>query len=292
MEKWGVNSTYMVKSKDGQTPIIVERIITSKGAPKSRFEWRCPICGNRFPKCRQLKRDDLSYLMNGTLAPNVFYTDRVSNAIIDLAKYYKSKGSMVFFEPSTIGNECNFLEMARISDILKYSNDRLKTIGIYKRQIKCPLEIETLGSQGIRYRFRTTASARTNWVSQKSFVVKNVTDSVGAGDWCSAGIMQQLFKDGKREMNEIEKDEINRAILYGQALASISCQEEGARGIMYSHDKASVRDEFEELICGTTSSIPSKKKRKSRDASFHNPLNESFCEEFHPALIQNNQKFS
>ena len=49
------------------------------------------------------------------------------------------------------------------------------------------LEIITLGEEGLDYRFKNG-----KWIHSEPINIDGLIDSAGAGDWCSAGIIEKL----------------------------------------------------------------------------------------------------
>src|SRR5439155_25524284 len=100
---------------------------------------------------------------------------------------------MVYFEPSSVGRIEEFKRAAELSDVVKYSEDRLHTAladlgGLEKLLTRLPrLEIETRGGQGLRYRINTARRMSGRWTAEPVFRVAPFRDAAGAGDWCSSG---------------------------------------------------------------------------------------------------------
>ena len=90
------------------------------------------------------------------------------------------------------------------------------------------MEIETLGSAGLRYRRRGK-----HWKEVDAFSIRRTVDTSGAGDWCTAGILHLLCQDGIHGLQRITDQDALAAVRLGQAMAAWTCQFEGARGGMY-----------------------------------------------------------
>jgi hypothetical protein len=135
-----------------------------------------------------------------------------------------------------LNDERLFKESMCVSNIVKFSSERI--IDFRKRfpKIVADLEIETLGKNGLAYRYKHTNN-ENEWKFLAPFLVDNVIDSAGAGDWCSAGLISKLCNEGYSIFKTKKVDEIENALQYGQILGSINCCFDGARGIMYSLSK-------------------------------------------------------
>ncbi len=234
LEEWQVNTDFIYKSENGNTPIIIEKFgISEKGKPWHRFEWNCPFCGLRFPKYKSIPLSEIKKINKDVPEVSVFYFDRVRKSSLELAKESKQKGAIIVFEPSGITNQSIFFECLEVADIVKYSRERL---GKFKNIIgskSIPLEIETLDEEGLMYRFNGEEKFKGNWKKIQSYPVKEIKDTVGAGDWCTAGIIHILGKEGRKGFENASEKEIREALEFGQLLSAFKCYYEGARGCMY-----------------------------------------------------------
>ncbi len=248
LERWGVDTKYLSGNFPCPTPIVVEKIFLGKdGSPKHRFLWTCPDCGAYLPSYRPVVIETVDNLKGDIGAVAVFFTDRVSRSILNLAKQCKKNGAVVVFEPSGIGDPSLFVEMSRICDVLKYSDQRAKGFSDLLAENGAELEIQTLGDEGLRFLLRGRRKAKT-WVALTSYDV-DVKDTAGAGDWTTAGLIYRLFGDGREALKTLAKTNVSDALQYGQALAALNCQFEGARGAMYQIPKQRFLDELGALTC-------------------------------------------
>jgi len=97
---------------------------------------------------------------------------------------------------------------------------------------QCALEIETLGSEGLRY--RTKKSRNKSWHKISAPYIDSIKDSAGAGDWCSAGIIHSLGTNGAKGLERATHEQIKQALTIGQLLGALNCKFDGARGLMYN----------------------------------------------------------
>lgn len=236
---FNVNTSLISTSNDGTTPIIIHRILKDKdGNPKHKFEFRVPETNAWLPMYKPVLASSVDALIEKQPNSNVFYFDRVSRSTINLAKYYKSIGALVVFEPSSMKEDKQFMECIEIPHIIKFSSDRIKNYSELFQVPIAPLEIETLGKDGLRYRMKSDLNPV--WKIIPSFKFDNIIDSAGAGDWCTAGIINELGINGVESFNKSQKKDIEKALLIGQVLGGINCNYDGARGIMYNMDYESV----------------------------------------------------
>lgn len=243
MKSWGVNDLYLSLQPTASIPVIFEEIIPGKDSQPARhkFHWRnCPNCNAWLPNFKAITLKASKFLKEDDTSCDVFFFDRVSPAAIDLAEFYKNKGSIIFFEPSAKGTANHLQRALELADIVKYSNQRFDCEAL--QSDKRPfLEIQTLGSEGLQYR----VDSQGEWCSIPSFEVKKVLDSCGCGDWATAGIISKLCTGTREDLYSNDIDSIKNALSYGQALGSWNCGFEGARSGMYSMTK----ETFENEIC-------------------------------------------
>lgn len=233
LERWGVNLDLIEREEKGSTPIIIHRILESpSNEPKHRFEFRNPNNGKWLPSYKPVLAKKVDVISAKLPKTDIFYFDRVSRSSIELAKYAKKQGALIFFEPSSNREKKQFQECLEISDIIKYSDQRIKNYREEYSSIQTTLEIETSGKEGLCYRFKSD-----NWESLDSFNIENAVDTAGAGDWCSAGIICQLIKQNPSNLSNLSEEKIVNALKYGQALGGINCLYDGARGLMYQVDR-------------------------------------------------------
>ena len=231
LDKWGVKTNFIFSSEKTFTPIIVERIKDAQNGayPTHVFEFKCPFCGAMLPRNKHLPTAIAETIIQRIPNSNVFYFDRVSSSVLALAKIQKSKGALIVFEPHRLVEKSLFRKCLEISDIVKYSSEQIKSISA---EPYVPLEIQTLGARGLRYRLKNDAVV-SDWTLLAGLKSQRIVDSAGAGDWCTAGIIHFIGQRGAQPFRNLEKETIERALSFGQRLSTIKCSYEGPRGLMY-----------------------------------------------------------
>jgi fructokinase len=158
----------------------------------------------------------------------------VSRGAIILAARAEELGAVVVFEPSAVGDQSLFREAWSISHIIKYSHERLAELPEgFEFSANQVLQVETLGSEGLRYRARFGERVATPWRTLEALKAPAVKDTAGAGDWCIAGILHKLGRTGAEGLRGVTPDELEAGVRFGQALAAWNCGYVGARGGMY-----------------------------------------------------------
>ena len=258
LQHWGVSTEFVSQSPDGSTPVIVQRIRCSAGGvPRHSFSWRCPSCGAHLPGYKPVLASDIEAAALSIPRGAVFFFDRVSRSTLLMAKISRKRGAVVVFEPASVGEPALFKEAWELSHIVKYSHERLREIaelGLGQTQSSGLLiEIETIGAEGLRYRSRLP-QALSGWVSVGSYSVSDIKDTSGAGDWCTAGLLNALATKGAVGLARTNQSELEAALENAQALAAWNCRFEGARGGMYHYTRAKLSAAVKRIVRGATSS--------------------------------------
>ncbi|WP_447942966.1 PfkB family carbohydrate kinase [Microbacterium aurum] len=245
LARWGVHLDYVHAGKTTSTPIIIqENRLTAAGVPKHKFTWACPRCGHWLPAFRPITRDVIDDVMPATENASVFFLDRLSRAALTLAQSAAEKGALVAFEPSGRSDPKLFDEAIRIAHIVKYADQRLSNAGgTMAEDTATLLEIQTLGSKGLRFRHKKNDTP-TDWIDLDAVPTTEIVDTCGSGDWCTAGMLAKLAPNGRHAFTGHDLDAVKDALNYGQTLAAWNCAFEGARGGMYVdiHDDLSTLD--------------------------------------------------
>src|SRR5262249_18014835 len=109
LKKWGVPDRFVSVSDEGSTPVIVERISEGAGGiPRHSFSWRCPECGSQFPGFKPVLASAAEEIAQQFSSHEVFFFDRATPGGLLLAKSSAERGSLVVFEPSSVGNPVLF----------------------------------------------------------------------------------------------------------------------------------------------------------------------------------------
>lgn len=237
LAKWGVHLDFTDCAPTGHTPIIIQQIKRARdGSPTHRFLWSCPHCGQRLPSYRPVTQNAIEEILPALSKSSVFFLDRVSRAAISLAAEAARSGAVVVFEPSGKSDEKLFEEALHIAHIVKYSDQRLPDAGGAMTGTRATVvEIQTLGSRGLRYRHRL-AGTPSDWVELPAVPAPRLVDTCGSGDWCTAGLLSAAASKGAKGLMQMGEQGLESALRYGQVLAAWNCGFEGARGGMYALD--------------------------------------------------------
>lgn len=239
LDKCGVRRKFVTTDRKGTTPVIVQRIKKDEaGNVSHRFSMRCPQCRSYLPQWRSVTSSAAMDIKDLMPEADVFFFDRTSRGILDLAAAAGDAGALVVFEPIGIANQRHFREAIELADIVKFSSDRLNISQVLRPKDKPLLAVQTLGGRGLRYRCQLAHYETAAWHEISAIPVKNIRDSAGAGDWCTAGIIHAIHRFSDEPKTYLKKGELLDALRFGQTLAAWNCLFEGARGGMYELSKA------------------------------------------------------
>jgi sugar/nucleoside kinase (ribokinase family) len=228
-----VNTTFVSKERASVTPVVVLRVAEDKtGTFKSRFEWK-DRSGNWLPRYRPLPKSHANRITPSLPCASVFYFDRAEASSLSLANTMRDNGAVIFFEPSSCKDDALFTACLAVSDVVKYSAQRIAEPPQNPVSRSPRLEVQTFGGAGLRYRLKMRTETPSAWRELAAFPVDNFEDATGCGDWCSAGMIAKLCMAGQAGFMRADETSIVSAIRFGQALAAINCGYRGARGPMY-----------------------------------------------------------
>ena len=225
MKKWGTSTDFILQESDTRTPRIIERVFAGK-KPYHRFYLKCEH-GRWLPQKKILTLKLLKMIQSRLPPANIFYFDRATPSAYELACHLKQRNTVIVFEPQRFLSNNLFLRCLKVADIVKHCYGR--SISLEKLDISVPLEIQTMGEDGLQY--KTNFLRNTEWKTLPSFPVHNLIDAAGSGDWSSAGMIHRL-QDCKTIMS-VSRKRLENALNFGQVLASHNCNYVGARGMMY-----------------------------------------------------------
>jgi fructokinase len=242
----GVNINFITQEENFDTPRIIERIKSNKQYAKHNFLLRCPDCNAYLPRFRSPRIDFVDNILRNNPIPDVFFFDRVTPSTLRMAKYYRQKGVLIFFEPGNLRNIDKLKEAIYFSHVIKFAgNEREECINHFKDDAVDKISyfssktiIKTLGKLGLLFK----TDRDDTWSYRESLKLNKLYDSCGAGDWCTVGFLFYLQKLAKEnQMTLVETLQSNQltglALDFAQTLAALSCKFIGARGISNVMDK-------------------------------------------------------
>jgi len=257
MRRWGVNLDYAECAPTCSTPILIQKIErNTRGEPIHRFAWNCPHCGTWLPGYKAVRAKAAEEISRTLTPPRVFFLDRLSRGALVLAKDFAARNALIVFEPSSRSEPRLFREALQTVHILKYAEARRQNVTAETVHSAVLLEVQTLGSRGLRYRLRPNTHSRfQSWRSLPAMNAGIVRDTCGAGDWCTAGILCELAMDGLPGFRRASEPQVQKALRLGQAMAAWTCAFEGARGGMYYVSRKKFWNQIESILRGKSFSL-------------------------------------
>jgi fructokinase len=185
-----------------------------------------------------------------------FFFDRVASGTLALARRSREQGALVVFEPSGVKDEAMFVECLKVAHVFKYSHERLSGVDTMVHAARPPLEIQTLGANGLRFRL-SVRRRQPEWVSLDALPAPSIQDAAGSGDWCTAGLVMKLTEKGMSDSQRFTQTTVVDALQFGQALAALNCAYDGARGLMYAVNRRRALDAAKRLLSQKPTRLPS-----------------------------------
>jgi fructokinase len=272
MSRWGVHLDHARCTPSAHTPIIVQQIRRKRdGTPTHSFSWACPRCGKRLPSFQPITRTVVDTIAPHLASAKVFFMDRLSRGILDLAALAAQNGALIMYEPSGVAEPRLLREAIELAHVLKYADARLSEIEkAWTESAATAIEIQTMGDRGLRYRHEL-GGKRSNWLSIPAVNTPRLVDTCGSGDWFSAGLLTEIFRLQPAGLSKLKAAQLTQALHYGQALAAWNCGFEGARGGMYASTKIAFQRQIAKLLEGGTPALPTATKANVKAESLACP---------------------
>ncbi|MBI1386850.1 MAG: hypothetical protein GC154_00190 [bacterium] len=225
LDSMNVQTRMIERDADTQTPVYVETI-ESKG---HRFHRQCPDCGADFPSCVP-NSDEFTHNLIGSLPETIDAAcfERDFTSCFQLARACKDRGALIYVELNRMTCEDDCLHLLELADIFKYARDRCGLLPDDSRRPSVPLEIETLGSDGVRYRVR-----RGEWKRIPALHADQFIDAAGSGDWVSATLIHHLTPLHRQAQLLDDAGLVENALNSAQNEAVLNGKFYGARGRLY-----------------------------------------------------------
>ena len=239
MESAGVFLHSTPGGKAPPTPVFAHHIdVDASGHASHWFSDNCPHCGRKFPGYQRPTDSWSSSQIAHACNADVFFADRLSHSIIELASQAKAHGALVVYEPSASSDLPWMADMLSMADIVKYSSDRRSALDGVKVTGGDTLWIETLGSKGLRWGFDQRDLHEIGAVPNP-----NAIDPCGAGDWFTSALIF-LLSGSSQKPQQLPQSHLTQAMKRASSVAAWSCSFLGARGALYD---APIHSVFEQM---------------------------------------------
>ena len=245
----GVSGRALVLRSDFSTPVVIHEVRNGS----HRFKFGCPECGRKFSQFRAVSRE-LAESLIATETPDVLFVDRVSSASVLLAEHVRDAGGLVFFEPSMPADSPRFRRLLNAAHVVKFSTERLDAGDPLLSGLNC-LQIYTDGARGAYWRH-----SEGDWNHVAGYETR-IVDAGGAGDWTTAAFLSSLDSLAPRDVMSVDPTE---PIRYAQAVAALSCESLGARGLSTALTRSELTSRVDELRSEPRASSGAAKHRPRR----------------------------
>ena len=245
----GVSTRGLVRRTDLATPVVIHEV--KNGA--HRFKFGCPECGRKFSQFRAVSRD-FAASFGARENPDVLFLDRVSSAAVLISERVRESGGLVFFEPSMPADSPRFRQLLSTAHVIKFSTERMAPDDSLLLGLDA-LQIYTDGANGAFWRHGSG-----NWNHVGGYQT-NVVDAGGAGDWTTAALLSHMPSVKPADVTKLDPSE---PLKFAQAVAALSCESLGARGMSSALSREQLLHRVSQLRGEPRTPVQSKPHRPSR----------------------------
>lgn len=204
------------------------------------FSNECPRCSHELPRYARPSDEWIRRQAHQVERADVFFVDRLSAGIVDLAIMARSNGAMIVYEPSVASDAPWLDEMLAVADVVKFSQDRVAALGELREGLHSALWIETRGDQGLRW---SRGNKHGRSASLPPVRNPHAIDACGAGDWFTSALLFGLAQTGSKPVDLCD-GHLTQVLEAASRVAAWSCGFLGARGALY---EANVQDIFQQM---------------------------------------------
>ena len=206
-----------------RSPILAEEIDTY--STNHTFSFKCPETNSALPTYEPIGHHELNHAKPIFSVCSVFYTDRLSQSILDAMDLAHRSGAVIIFEPSDIENDALFLEALRLTTVLKSSVDRLGgALDAFLERASPRVRVTTHGAAGLEI----SDESQDIWCT--AVPATQLRDACGSGDMVTVGIIDWLLANAY-STDHVSAESLHQGVLAGQRLAAENCAYAGARGL-------------------------------------------------------------
>ena len=228
-KKLGVELVFYANTKKN-----IPRIIEEYDDFKHVFYTRCPKCNNDLINNKYILKKEADCWIESLKENDMFFTDRISEGIKYIAKEFIQNGAKVFYEPNSSRNIKALIGMAKLSNVVKFSTERIniglaETIIAECKNDSLELIIATHGKEGLSFRYKRKDGAFSDWIKGPFLEFYRIKDTSGAGDWLTAGFIHYW----NRENYALNESVVYNALEKALKLSEIGSMTKGAQGLFY-----------------------------------------------------------
>ena len=228
LQRYGADVRFVENSAKGGTTLLRCTHKRDKMTGERATSFRATSPGSRFPKRRFLRaRDEApAFMANLDFTPDIFFFDAAEAGLRYLADELRQRGTLVYFEPESDADKSKFLKAVEVSDIVKFSHEKVNDISFTARHTD-KLFIRTLGAEGLEFNLRGQG-----WVKIDPILNDNVIDCEGAGDWTTSQFIACLCEREILSIAQMSVDSIRECLDIASKTASRSVSYLGSKGMI------------------------------------------------------------
>lgn len=247
LARWGVRLDLVRQHSARETPVIVHHIEDGPAGARHSFSSRCPFCDRRLRYYEPVPAEEVLERLPLLPPAQAYFFDRDSEGSLRVARHCRDRGALVVYEPNYAGPESQLDAALAVAHVVKFARDKLPDLAARHPLAGPWLVIETCGADGLRFLDRRDGAG---WGRLPALPVPVARDAAGSGDWCTAGLLHRLARNGGAGAQAASRDEVVAALRFGQALAAWNCAFEGARGGLYRVSLDRFRHDVRRLLAG------------------------------------------
>jgi sugar/nucleoside kinase (ribokinase family) len=228
LQRYGADVRFVENSAIGGTTLLRCTHKRDKMTGESATSFRATSPGSRFPKRRFLRACDEApaFMANLDFTPDIFFFDAAEAGLRYLADELRQRGTLVYFEPESDADKSKFLRAVEVSDIVKFSHEKVSDISFTARHTD-KLFIRTLGAEGLEFNLRGQG-----WVKIDPILNDNVIDCEGAGDWTTSQFIACLCEREILSITQMSVDSVRECLEVACEVASQSVSFLGSKGMI------------------------------------------------------------
>lgn len=228
LQRYGADVRFVENSAKGGTTMLRCTHKRDKMTGERATSFRATSPRSRFPKRRFLRaRDEApAFMANLDFTPDIFFFDAAEAGLRYLADELRQRGTLVYFEPESDADKSKFLKAVEVSDIVKFSHEKVSDISFAARHTD-KLFIRTLGAEGLEFNLRGQG-----WVKIDPILNDNVIDCEGAGDWTTSQFIACLCEREILSITQMSVDSVRECLEVACEVASQSVSFLGSKGMI------------------------------------------------------------
>lgn len=228
LKHYGADVRFIVNDENGGTTLMRCTHKRDKDTGEHATTFRATSPGSRFPRRKYLRQRDEApaFLEKLEFTPDVFFFDAPEAGLRALAEGLRARGTLVYFEPESDSDVNKFLKSVEVSDIVKFSAEKVHDISFTERY-RNKLFIRTLGEKGMEFNL-----CGRGWKHIAPVHNDNVMDWEGAGDWTSSVIISELCKNDILSVKDMTEESIRSALEEAARVASRSVSYMSSKGMI------------------------------------------------------------